>query len=461
MLQSEQLPHKNCCHLTTKTITKRIHAQSLLHSLFTIDSSYKYLPVPKPRYFSFDPRKSRNYIDEAEKWEFLHETSALLCKDCHLTLVPHLKSIFKQLLDHANYYYKQTNQFNCKQSKIDEIALNFLDNRTTLYIKDFIHDIFKYPKIVQYIFKHEDIYSSWLDFWLIFLHFIFYSKCFIDNLDNNSVIFGQNLLSMVGCHCGSMNCGLVFWKKCHFDYVCNVNDINKSKLSLTKFLFFDGILRMKTHCVNKRETLSPVTSVHTDILILAINVSHFYYNYNSKENNYRTQKQIANKQKQRYQLFTRHMIFLLFFDKVSKRKWNLIFYGKSMKWLEKNYLLQGQYYRLISPTLLSVIDKNKCKIEWKKERLRLIKRYKKRNFVCSSPVCNGHKYQFEQRKIDLGNKKNFPKINGDNIRKINTFYVCGGCLIAMYCSRKCQKIHWNVYNHKQQCTAIGVSRFNH
>ena len=37
---------------------------------------------------------------------------------------------------------------------------------------------------------------------------------------------------------------------------------------------------------------------------------------------------------------------------------------------------------------------------------------------------------------------------------INKWYICKGCKCVKYCSRKCQKISWNKYNHDKQCKII-------
>ena len=33
----------------------------------------------------------------------------------------------------------------------------------------------------------------------------------------------------------------------------------------------------------------------------------------------------------------------------------------------------------------------------------------------------------------------------------NKFFKCKGCKVAVYCSRKCQKLDWNKYEHNWQC----------
>ena len=32
--------------------------------------------------------------------------------------------------------------------------------------------------------------------------------------------------------------------------------------------------------------------------------------------------------------------------------------------------------------------------------------------------------------------------------------ICKNCKITGYCTRKCQKVHWNKYNHKKHCNKV-------
>ena len=46
-------------------------------------------------------------------------------------------------------------------------------------------------------------------------------------------------------------------------------------------------------------------------------------------------------------------------------------------------------------------------------------------------------------------------IKCDRIRKdVNKMYKCKGCCLVRYCSKRCQKIDWNAYNHKTCCKQL-------
>merc|ERR1712228_1142768 len=63
--------------------------------------------------------------------------------------------------------------------------------------------------------------------------------------------------------------------------------------------------------------------------------------------------------------------------------------------------------------------------------------YTKKNKYCGNPIC---KY-FQKS----NNKENESKI---------AMKICGGCKLLYFCSKKCQKICWNRFNHKFHCMKL-------
>ena len=39
-------------------------------------------------------------------------------------------------------------------------------------------------------------------------------------------------------------------------------------------------------------------------------------------------------------------------------------------------------------------------------------------------------------------------------QKLRDWYNCKGCKTVKYCSRRCQKISWNIFEHQKQCVQI-------
>merc|ERR1712129_656151 len=61
-------------------------------------------------------------------------------------------------------------------------------------------------------------------------------------------------------------------------------------------------------------------------------------------------------------------------------------------------------------------------------------------YQCSNPICT------KRRRTLIC--KNGAKV----VEETNAFMRCKGCLIAVYCSKKCQKIHWSRYAPRIQCS---------
>merc|ERR1712228_337667 len=63
-------------------------------------------------------------------------------------------------------------------------------------------------------------------------------------------------------------------------------------------------------------------------------------------------------------------------------------------------------------------------------------------YQCSNPICT------TRRMTLLGNPNSIELKLG---QRSNVLMRCKGCFTAVYCSKRCQKMHWNRYNHRQQC----------
>ena len=50
-----------------------------------------------------------------------------------------------------------------------------------------------------------------------------------------------------------------------------------------------------------------------------------------------------------------------------------------------------------------------------------------------------------------GNNKCKYKFDSGRCNKIKKWYICAGCKLIYFCSRKCQKYCWNRLNHKYHC----------
>ena len=74
------------------------------------------------------------------------------------------------------------------------------------------------------------------------------------------------------------------------------------------------------------------------------------------------------------------------------------------------------------------------------------------NTQCQNRKC-GKKYlkhKFGVDSLPISKKASVHK----SLECIRKFYVCKGCKLTFYCSRRCQKIDWNMYGHKQFCNRV-------
>ena len=78
----------------------------------------------------------------------------------------------------------------------------------------------------------------------------------------------------------------------------------------------------------------------------------------------------------------------------------------------------------------------------------------KSDIICMSPHCNKRKYIL----TNIDNREDFRNWRFDLSKvakfKQYKFYKCKRCRIAKYCSKKCQKKHWNLYGHQPQCVKL-------
>ena len=63
------------------------------------------------------------------------------------------------------------------------------------------------------------------------------------------------------------------------------------------------------------------------------------------------------------------------------------------------------------------------------------------------------KTKFGVKNIDLDQTKPL-KSYRNKMRVNNKFYLCSGCFMVFYCSKRCQKLDWNKGGHKQFCKNV-------
>ena len=84
----------------------------------------------------------------------------------------------------------------------------------------------------------------------------------------------------------------------------------------------------------------------------------------------------------------------------------------------------------------------------------------RKNIKCGNMKCSKN-YMLDKYGIDMNIPRDHPdpktKISLNLWRKrivIKKWHICKGCKTTYYCSRKCQKLSWNRYGHRNQCKQL-------
>ena len=137
-------------------------------------------------------------------------------------------------------------------------------------------------------------------------------------------------------------------------------------------------------------------------------------------------------------------------NQLNDRLWN------SMPDIHKNFSFLIPKVDIISLLNWNTMGKYRCKAYLSD----YVDKYKC-NIQCCNPQC--HIWKYKRKNIKDSKQRSFDELiliksnwylRKNKIRThslIAKFFLCKGCRVAKYCSKKCQKIHWNLYNHKLQC----------
>ena len=168
-----------------------------------------------------------------------------------------------------------------------------------------------------------------------------------------------------------------------------------------------------------------------------------------------------------------HQSFQIMLER-QKRRWGVYLYPLYISHLiEKLYINQNQTafnkikkYIPFDMHTLSIWRTNILGLLLEMEKFCEVYRHKRKNKIsCNNSECNRDyiewKYGLEYYDRDtdaLEYKQRGHKYkNVWEERIINKWYKCKRCKIVYYCSKKCQKLDWNRYNHKLVCHGM---RFN-
>ncbi len=116
---------------------------------------------------------------------------------------------------------------------------------------------------------------------------------------------------------------------------------------------------------------------------------------------------------------------------LKKRLKDTIKLAKKIYCLIKNYFINHKNIRIIKyMTEMAMTERSKCAYR------RCTKKYMQ------------YKFQLSTTEIQYRLK------SGQRLKKINKWHICSRCKFALYCSKSCQKKHWNRGLHREQCATI-------
>eukprot|EP01084_Bolivina_argentea_P063959 116673_1 len=336
-------------------------------------------------------------------WVSTHQKSKILCSNCWLSLLPYLQILLQHICNHIHQYDTLYSNSNYKNMRIPQKCIR---NEITLFHLDFMNDIMKYRFIIKHIMQNNQM-SQYFFIWyadimkMFFLSNLLYPKFVYDTLIHETLdMFVQHYFLSTS----------IFWNDNHrkyLQYLKKIIEVYAFKYAITIEEKYNATQDMSTH-------YSDV--LHILRLLLLIKYSLGFEPICKDD-----------------ELLVRYFVRCShYFSLISRHLWNVetVSFSKDM---DVHVVIDKVLWFYVSvkyhnDTLHALLDKQKAKKLVKKlqsEYLKLLRR----KVICNNPLCVVNKN--EQK-----------------------FYKCKGCKMAIYCSKHCQKIHWNRYHHKQQC--IGV-----
>eukprot|EP01084_Bolivina_argentea_P088620 159996_1 len=399
------LKYNECTHGMTEAIDTYQNAGDIIYKLYSRNHGTIPKPYPTSNYDLEEP-----FEDTIQKeWE-KHINHTLFCQNCWFDLLPY----FHQLLTHINQdlNLKCTNQ---------QHIISYLKTEEALIHLLFVNEMINYKFTIKYILQNKLLYRLLFDYYFKLLQVIYaQTDIFLfANYEQHAILtqFKITFEDLAFAQSG------IFWKNKHRNYFLK----RKWKTLLTENILNNFILKNKGQSllIGPKNILSLVTS----------------FEYSSKGKLFHNQIEKRN-------FIRKIMQCVTFFDKenITNRNLDQVVsrFGKQMfsdAWITR--LIYLVYYET---------KPNKKNKKW----LEVISKYRlhyKLMKKCFSPICDIRKYKKKNIKTMKESYLFSMKPNIQQIKQLKKrkFYKCKGCLIAVYCSIKCQKIHWNRFDHGSQC----------
>eukprot|EP01084_Bolivina_argentea_P222382 376407_1 len=430
----ESLPDTQCNHNVINTLSTSISNKikctkydirislDLIYDLYKINNGEICWPPPK-----LNPRSD----DAWEEPSIVAWKDAIgehfFCQNCWLSL---LCSVHAPIPLEFIYSYASTIKFNEKD------IIKYLTDKYTLIHFRFLLDLLRYPFVNKLVFKQKNIYRPLLNYFLLIMKFMFCTDIYLipggyNVTDDIYFIFTQSCMGFIE----EFHKCAIFWRRQNHNYLLTIEFKQLLTEKIPNYLIKNEL--QSKHQIGQRNVFQETQR----ILELIIG-----YDYKAK-------CKLLNDEQEKDTFFSKLMFLLVPDWGLNKYTNDTLVYNfcDCMEVDKENksigYTITTRHREYI-PLIYYETKVDKNKKEWMDVMIKY-KNYCKLMKICFNPCCNIRKYE-----RDIKSWADWCKsLYGYREEKLKrkTFYVCKGCFIAVYCSRTCQKMHWNRYNHRVQC----------
>eukprot|EP01084_Bolivina_argentea_P203596 347693_1 len=378
----------------------------------------------------------------------------VMCNDCWINITAHIAKIFAFI---NNY-------------QLQHSGSNYIESVDGYHQYLFMHYILTQSNIIQYILKHKELYELMFIICTRFFRMIYVDKgiSFVvrrfipptkttEFVDTSYVLYNKQRkwkrgtteflkISQISQISESFIKTSVYWKKKHFKYMeLKLDFINFIKHDITQILLkkyrvaniaimdqFVPNLRLSTHCR----------------ILYIINWFKICNRYKFLDFNQQTNE-----------ICLRRLLYIYFNQsllkhvKVQRPQSDAFIWNSSIKTILRLKITNTRSANNVTQSIKQLIENNK-----RHRDKNLDEKYRGEysySTKCCSPKCQNFK-------CDTKDILREPEVSGhpvfyDAKYIYRKFYRCKRCRIVTYCSKHCQKIHWNKFGHKKQCDLFKIS----
>eukprot|EP01083_Nonionella_stella_P262915 893587_1 len=413
------LSDRNCNHhLFDMLISSHHSSNTLVADFYAINNgNFEWPPPP------LDPSRDDRY--EAPAIESWRESvkSLLFCQNCWLTLIS--SGYLEKLLLHIS-----------KRLHDEDISKRFIFQKQTLIQQQFLLDLIRYPSTLQYVFKHKHLYRLLFSIFLKLFQIVYSTDIYLIGKRNGDIDEVFIFEKVTETFLEQFHETAVYWTPDNLQF-------------LLKIGFKELITRSVPNNIVRNQKLGKQNdfNVYKEVENCLELIIGFDYAARKKR------KLLHDKEEK--DIFIGNIMYLMMpgwgLNEYTKESMVESFCSMSEPENESIGWSICKWHRIYIDLIFNEEKVNKERKEWKRIMCNQITQ-KKLMTICFNPECDVRKYK---RKC-VGWIGWFTARTNPDVRDLikRDFYRCKGCLMAVYCSKRCQKIHWNTFNHRAQCKKV-------